>query len=54
MSCCGRHLSQKMMVVLEGADHVKFDMGSVGRMKRMAPKFQVNGDSLGRGMPTRK
>lgn len=36
-----RHLSQKMMVVLEGADHVKFDMGSVGRMKRMAPKFQV-------------
>jgi hypothetical protein len=30
-----------MMVVLEGADHVKFDMGSVGRMKRMAPNFQV-------------
>ena len=29
------------MVVLEGADHVKYGMGSVGRMKRMAPSFQV-------------
>jgi len=29
------------MVILEGADHVKFGMGSVGRMKRMAPSFQV-------------
>jgi len=32
---------QKLMVILEGADHVKFGMGSVGRMKRMAPSFQV-------------
>ena len=36
-----KYESNKMIVVLEGADHVKFDMGSVGRMKRMAPKFQV-------------
>jgi len=32
---------KKLMVILEGADHVKFGMGSVGRMKRMAPSFQV-------------
>ena len=31
----------KTMVVLEGADHIKFSMGSVGRMKRMAPGLQV-------------
>jgi len=36
-----KYQSSKMIVVLEGADHVKFDMGSVGRMKRMAPKLQV-------------
>lgn len=36
-----KYKANKMMVVLEGADHVKFDMGSVGRMKRMAPTFQV-------------
>ena len=32
---------KQMMVVLEGADHVKFSMGSVGRMKRMAPALKV-------------
>ena len=32
---------KKLMVIMEGADHVKFGMGSVGRMKRLAPTFQV-------------